>query len=613
VPDEVRRDGVRGRRDGVAAALGLGLRMMLQRPKLAAALLMATVAQGALQGLLLLALRQMLIGFSQDGRVSAGRLTMGAAVIFGIWLLRAASSSGGDVLASKLADSVEIASIRKVLAKLLTLSVRFFDKNSREDIVLASYHDLKSIRNVTLAIGDMVQYGSRLVGLIVVAWMMSPELATIGLVLGPLGLLPAHWFGERLTTSAARQREAISALSSSFLAIPAGIKVIKVNRGEPRVLAAASENAESFQRYMHHTAYARGTTRFLFEAVTGLGVVLVLTLGGRNVADGSLSWQSLLSLLVAVVAVYSPMLGMLNVYTNIRTNLATLDRVNHILRSEPEVREAPGARRLAHPPDVIEIQDVSFSYGGRESLQGISATIHRGETIGIVGPSGAGKSTLLSLLLRFYDPTGGAILFDGVDLRELRPGDIADASALVLQDSFLFPGTVADNIRFARPEATMAEVMAAGIAANVHAEVMEMERGYDTVIGHGPAARGLSGGQRQRICIAAALLKNAPVLLLDEATSSLDSVSEAAVQVAIERLMQGRTTFVIAHRLSTLRSADRILVLNGGRLEGLGTHDELIRTCSTYRSLWTSQRAGLMRRGAATAVAIAAAAAGESA
>ena len=180
-------EGARSRKDGVAAALGLGLRMMLQRPKLAAALLVTTVAQGALQGLLLLALRQVLIGFSRDGHVSAGRLMLSATVIFGIWLLRAASSSGGDVLAAKLADTVEIAAIRKVLAKLLTLSVRFFDKNSREDIVLASYHDLKSIRNVTLAIGDMVQYASRLLGLIVVAWMMSPELAAIGLVLGPLG------------------------------------------------------------------------------------------------------------------------------------------------------------------------------------------------------------------------------------------------------------------------------------------------------------------------------------------------------------------------------------------------------------------------------------------
>lgn len=596
-------EGARSHKDGVAAALGLGLRMMLQRPKLAVALLVTTVAQGALQGLLLLALRQVLIGFSRDGHVSVGRLTASAAVIFGIWLLRAASSSGGDVLSAKLADTVEIAAIRKVLAKLLTLSVRFFDKNSREDIVLASYHDLKSIRNVTLAIGDMVQYASRLLGLIVVAWMMSPELAAIGLVLGPLGLLPAHWFGERLTTAATRQREAISALSSSFLAIPAGIKVIKVNRGEPRVLAAASENAEAYQRFMHHTAYARGTTRFLFEAVTGLGLVLVLILGGRNVADGSLSWQSLLSLLVAVVAVYSPMLGLLNVYTNIRGNLATLDRVNHILRSESEIREAPDAQRLRHPPEVIELRDVSFTYGGRDSLEGISATIHRGETIGIVGPSGAGKSTLLSLLLRFHDPSGGSILFDGVDIRQLRLADIADASALVLQESYLFPGTIADNIRFARPGATAAEVVAAGMAANVHAEIMEMENGYDTVIGQGANARGLSGGQRQRICIAAALLKNAPILLLDEATSSLDSVSEAAVQVAIDRLMQGRTTFVIAHRLSTLRSADRILVLNGGRMEGLGTHDELIRTCSTYRALWTSQRAGLMRRGPAVAVA----------
>jgi subfamily B ATP-binding cassette protein MsbA len=346
---------------------------------------------------------------------------------------------------------------------------------------------------------------------------------------------------------------------------------------------------------MHSSTRARATSRFLFEAVTGLGLVLVLTIGGRDVAGGSLTWQSLLSLLVAVVAVYSPMLGLLNVYANVQSNLATLDRVNHILRSVPEIADAADARRLTTAPATIELRNVSFTYGGRQSLRGVSATIHRGETIGIVGPSGAGKSTLISLLLRFYDPTEGAILFDGVDLRRLRHADVIDATALVQQDSYLLAGTIADNIRFGRPDASDEEVIQAGRAANLHAEVMEMEHGYDTLIGTGPAARGLSGGQRQRVCIAAALLKNAPILLLDEATSSLDSVSEEAVQVAIDRLMQGRTTFVIAHRLSTLRNADRILVLDQGRVVGLGTHDQLLLDCPTYQRLWSAQRAGLRR------------------
>jgi ABC-type multidrug transport system fused ATPase/permease subunit len=208
-----------------------------------------------------------------------------------------------------------------------------------------------------------------------------------------------------------------------------------------------------------------------------------------------------------------------------------------------------------------------------------------------VGPTGAGKSTLLSLLLRFYDPTDGAILFDGIDLRDIRHADLMQASSIVLQEPFLFIDTIANNIRIGRPAATMDEVMAAAKAANVHDEILQMELGYDTVVGTGPEARGLSGGQKQRICVAAALLKNAPILFLDEATNSLDSMSEAKVQAAIERLMQHRTTFVIAHRFSTLRNADRIMVLKRGRLVGFAPHEQLLATCETYRELWASQTA----------------------
>src|SRR5207249_6683901 len=187
--------------------------------------------------------------------------------------------------------------------------------------------------------------------------------------------------------------------------------------------------------------------------------------------------------------------------------------------------------------------------------------------------TGAGKSTLMSLLLRFYDPTSGAILFDGIDLRDIRLVDLMRLSSIVLQEPFLFIDTIANNIRVGRPSATIEEVVAAAIAANVHDDILGMERGYETVVGSGPEARGLSGGQKQRICVAAALLKNAPILFLDEATNSLDSVSEQKVQAAIEHLMQHRTTFVIAHRFSTLRHADRIIVLDRGQMVGFDSHD----------------------------------------
>jgi len=225
-------------------------------------------------------------------------------------------------------------------------------------------------------------------------------------------------------------------------------------------------------------------------------------------------------------------------------------------------------------------------------LDSINATIHRGETIGIVGPSGAGKTTLMALMLRLYDPNSGRITFDGVDLRNIKHADLMDQSAIVLQEPFLFLDTIANNIRISRPDASMTEVIEAARAANVHDEIERMDRGYETMLGRARDARGVSTGQKQRICIAAALLKNAPLLFLDEATSSLDAVSERRFQSALERLMQGRTTFIIAHRLSTLRHADRIMVMEHGRLVGFDTHEELMRSCDVYRRLWTYQMGG---------------------
>jgi ABC-type multidrug transport system fused ATPase/permease subunit len=337
----------------------------------------------------------------------------------------------------------------------------------------------------------------------------------------------------------------------------------------------------------------QGLARLLLEGVSGFGLILVLVIGGADVAAGRMQWQSLLGLLLAVMAVYTPVVGLQQLYGYVRLAIPNLDRLEAVLASVPEVQDKPNAKPLTRGPDVIELRNVSFAYEGQAALRNISARILRGETIGIVGPSGAGKSTLLSLLLRFYDPSEGAILFDGLDLRDARHADVMRLSSIVPQEPFLFVETIANNIRIGRPEATMDEVIAAATAANVHDEIMQMERGYETVVGTGggPDARGLSGGQRQRIAVAAALLKNAPLLFLDEATNSLDSVSEHKVQTAVERLLQHRTTFVIAHRFSTLRKADRIIVLDQGRLVGFDTRDRLLVTCATYRKLWASQTA----------------------
>jgi ATP-binding cassette, subfamily B, bacterial MsbA len=562
-----------------------------RHPGLTVMFVFATLVQGALQGGMVWALREVLITLSRPGGVGSGVLVVGALAVFTVWLLRSAGVFAAQMFSARLAHRVELDWMSRVLEKLVTLSVRFFDKSSRGDLVMTAYNDARGIRAVTLQLGQLVLYLSQLGGLMVAAWLMSPKLALIGLLSVPLGLIPVYWLGQQLTEAARRERKQAVSLQDSYLQLASGIRVIKVNRGESQVLERARQVGQLLWRSVLRHTQMQGLARLILESVSGLGLILVLVIGGRDVAAGHLPWQSLLGLLLAVMAVYSPVVGLLQLYGSVRIMIPYLERLDRILEAVSEIQDRPGARRLLGGPAMIELQNVSFAYGNQPALHGISAVIHRGETIGIVGPTGAGKTTLLSLLLRFYDPTDGAILFDGVDLRDIRHADLMQASSIVLQEPFLFNDSIANNIRFSRPEATMDEVVAAAKAAGVHDEILQMERGYDTVVGIGPEARGLSGGQKQRICVAAALLKNAPMLFLDEATNSLDSVSEQKVQSALERLMRGRTTFVIAHRFSTLRNANRIMVLNQERLVGFAPHERLLASCKAYRELWGSQSA----------------------
>jgi subfamily B ATP-binding cassette protein MsbA len=582
---------VAGTKSGNTAwdAFRLGIRSSLSHPLMASQFFVATVLQGLLQGVLVYVLRDVLRKFGGQHNVTTSALTVAALIILGIWVLRSVSTFVGEVVSARLAHTVEVSAMQQVIAKLLSLSVRFFDKNSQGDLVMASYFDLKGVRMVTLDVGNVVLFSSRLIGLAVVAWMMSPKLAVIGLLAVPIGALPAHWFGRQITEAAKLERDAVRSLYESFLEVSSGIRVIKVGRAEPRVLDKAHHIAHELFRHVLRQAFSKGFARFLMEAVSGVGLVLVLTIGSRDVGQGTLDWQSLLSLLVAVMAVYTPVLGLLQVYSTMRSILPNLDRVDRIVHATPDIADRPNAKALTGAPKVIAFDHVSFAYDGQQVLHDVTATFHRGETIGIVGPSGAGKSTLLSLLLRFYDPTGGRVLFDGVDLRDIKHADLMGQCAIVLQEPFLFIDTVVNNIRWANPSATMDDVVAAAKAANIHDDIMGLEEGYETVLGRRKDARGVSVGQKQRICIAASLLKNAPILFLDEATSNLDSVSERSVQGAIERLMEGRTTFVVAHRLTTLRNVDRIMVMEQGRLVALAPHEELIVTSPTYQRLWQYQ------------------------
>jgi ABC-type multidrug transport system fused ATPase/permease subunit len=563
---------------------------MRRHPLLAAGFIVAVLAQGFLQGGLIWAIRNVLVSLGRPDAAGAPLRLEGAALIFIVWLLKAMSVLAADSLAIKLATRVEHGWMYDVLSKLLGLPIAFFDRHTQGDLVMASYHDLKGVRACTLEVGRVVLYFSQLLGLAVAALFMSPSLALVGMITVPLGAVPAYWFGRRITQAADRERRAVTSLHDSFLQVSSGIRAIRVNRLEQRLLDRAHHVGDDLRAQIVRQAEQRGLARFLLESVSGLGLILILTMGGREVADGRMSWPTLMGLLVAVIALYQPVVNVLHTYGTLRSILPNLDRVQEIMATPTESSASiTRSVRLQTAPETIALRGVSFGYGGPLALHAIDATFKRGETIGIVGPSGAGKSTLMALLLGFYEPSSGEILYDGIDVRRILRADLMDLSAMVLQEPFLFGASIADNIRAGRPDASMAEIQQAAEAARLHDEILQMDEGYETVLGRGSAARGISVGQKQRVAIAAALLKNAPLLFLDEATSSLDPPAERKVQAAIERVMAGRTTFVIAHRLSTLARADRILVLDQGQLVGFGPHEELTATCDVYGALWNGQ------------------------
>jgi subfamily B ATP-binding cassette protein MsbA len=582
-------------------------RVLRAHPRMALVFLAAAVGQGILQGVFLWALRDVLLEFDEGTVVSIAALTFGAGVIGGIWVLRALLTYAGEAAKHRLAYRAEMDGVHRALAKLLRVPIAFFERNTEGDLVMAAYHDLSGIRTVILQIGTIAMTVARLAGLAVVAWMISPVLALIGFVAVPLGALPTYWLGRRITRAARRQRAQMVLLHDVFFQLSSGMRIVRVSRSEARMRARAERVGEGLYAAEVRQAELKHLARLVLEVVSGLGLIAVLVIGGRDVVAGTLDWQALLALLIAMMAVYAPVLGLLSVYSDIRSVIPKLDRSDELLATPEEPADPAGARRLSEAPRTIELQNVSFSYDRRErALDSITLTVSRGETIGLVGPSGSGKSTLMALLLRLYEPTGGRILLDGIDVRHVRRADLLSRSAIVLQEPFLFADTIANNIRWARPDASLEAVIAAAKAAYIHDEIVRMPDGYDTLLGRGEAGRGVSLGQKQRICIAAALLKDAPLLFLDEPTSNLDAASEHAVQAAIERLTQGRTTFVIAHRLSTLQQANRIVVLERGRIVAVGTHRDLLKSCEPYQTAWQQQTAPAGWRPAPASVDVAA-------
>lgn len=471
-------------------------------------------------------------------------------------------------------------------------SAGFFARHTTGALMSRMMHDVTRIQQVvTVTLGDLLRESITVFGLTIWLCFLDLRLALVAMSCAPLVVYLLVRLGQRVRRNTYRVQEELGRLSHVTSETFTGHRIVKAFAAEPFEGRRFARTAERVYRITMKVTSTLSMLPPLMEWLGALAVVGVLWYGINRIEGGEMSAGGFTAFVAALLYMYGPIKKLSRVNAHLQQAGAAADRVFELLDTRSEVAERRSAGPLPALKSAISFRDVSFAYADANAdpvLRGVSFDVEAGQVVAVVGLSGAGKTTLVNLLPRFYDVTAGAVLIDGVDIRDVTLRSLRDSIGIVTQDTVLFDDTIANNVAYASPDAERAMVEAAARAAHAHDFIAALPAGYDTRIGE--RGQRLSGGQRQRIAIARALLKNSPILILDEATSSLDAESELLVQDALTQLMLNRTSFVIAHRLSTVRRADAIIVLDGGRVREIGRHEELLADPdSHYARLYAMQ------------------------